>query len=121
MNTGTGCPGNTRCMTVSDTGTGMDEETKGKIFEPFFTTKSLDKGSGLGLAVTYGIVKQHGGYIDVETVPGKGTTFKIYIPVVETAALRAELPGVSSAGGRGETILLAEDDADCTGNHGRGA
>lgn len=99
-------------LTVSDTGTGMDEETKRKIYEPFFTTKELDKGSGLGLAVTYGIVKQHGGYIDAETFPLKGTTFKIYIPVVETTALRPKSADVSSAAGRGETILLAEDDAD---------
>jgi PAS domain S-box-containing protein len=109
---GYGVPGQYVLLTVSDTGTGMDEETKGKIFEPFFTTKDLDKGSGLGLAVTYGIVKQHGGYIDLETVPLEGTTFKIYIPVVETAALRPEKPDVSSAAGKGEIILLAEDDAD---------
>jgi two-component system cell cycle sensor histidine kinase/response regulator CckA len=108
---GYGVPGQYVLLTVSDTGTGMDEETKGKIFEPFFTTKELDKGSGLGLAVTYGIVKQHGGYIDVETLPGKGTTFKIYIPVAETEALAPESPDVSPAVGMGETILLAEDDA----------
>jgi len=108
---GYGVPGQYALLTVSDTGMGMDEETKGKIFEPFFTTKELDKGSGLGLAVTYGIVKQHGGYLDVETFLQKGTNFKIYIPVVETTALRAEGPEVSPAEGRGETILLAEDDA----------
>ena len=108
---GYGVPGRYVLLTVSDTGTGMDEETKGKIFEPFFTTKELDKGSGLGLAVTYGIVKQHGGYIDVETFHGKGTSFNIYIPLTETTALRVEHPGALSTEGRGETILLAEDDA----------
>ncbi len=108
---GYGVPGKYVLLTVSDTGTGMDEETKKKIFEPFFTTKELDKGSGLGLAVTYGIVKQHGGYIDVETAHEMGTTFKIYIPVVNTTALPHESAEVSSAEGMGETILLAEDDA----------
>ncbi len=106
-----GVSGQCVLLTVSDTGTGMDEETKGKIFEPFFTTKELDRGSGLGLAVTYGIVKQHGGHIDVETSPQEGTTFKIYIPVAETAALNLESAGVPPPEGRGETILLAEDDA----------
>ncbi len=108
---GYGASGKYVLLTVSDTGTGMDEETKRKIFEPFFTTKELDKGSGLGLAVTYGIVKQHGGYIDVETSPKMGTTFKIYIPAVDTEALRTESPHVSPAEGMGEAILLAEDDA----------
>jgi len=108
---GYGVSGQYVLLIVSDTGTGIGEETKGRIFEPFFTTKELNKGSGLGLAVTYGIVKQHGGYIDVETLPRKGTTFKIYIPVVETTALRDESTDVSSDAGRGETILLAEDDA----------
>jgi signal transduction histidine kinase len=102
---GYGVFGKYALLTVSDTGTGMDEETKRKIFEPFLTTKELDAGSGLGLAVTYGIVKQHGGYIDVETSVEKGTTFKIYIPMVETAALRHESPEVSSAEGGGESIL----------------
>lgn len=108
---GYGAAGQYVLLTVSDTGTGIDEETKEKIFEPFFTTKELNKGSGLGLAVTYGIVKQHGGYIDVETLPRQGTTFRIYIPLVETKALRDESPDVASDAGGGETILLAEDDA----------
>lgn len=108
---GFGSFGTYALMTVSDTGTGMDEETKGKIFEPFFTTKELNKGSGLGLAVTYGIVKQHNGYIDIETLPGKGTAFRIYLPSVGTAALRTEAPGRAVTAGQGETVLLAEDDA----------
>ncbi|MBA4372955.1 MAG: hypothetical protein C0402_08830 [Thermodesulfovibrio sp.] len=107
---GDGTPGPYVLLTVSDTGSGMDDVIKGKIFEPFFTTKELDKGSGLGLAVTYGIVKQHGGYIDVDTFPSRGTTFNIYIPLVETAALRDNHSSMSAAAGRGETILLAEDD-----------
>ncbi len=107
---GYGVSGRYVLLTVSDTGTGMDEDTKRKIFEPFFTTKELDTGSGLGLAVTYGIVKQHGGYIDVETSLRKGTTFKIYIPAIEATALCPESPELSSAEGGGESILLAEDD-----------
>lgn len=99
-------------LTVSDTGTGMDEETKRRVFEPFFTTKGLGRGSGLGLAVTYGIVKQHNGYIDVESKPKKGTTFKVYIPLVEAKALPLEGQDRSSERGKGETILLAEDDTD---------
>ncbi|MBA4373974.1 MAG: hypothetical protein C0402_14080 [Thermodesulfovibrio sp.] len=108
---GYGVPGRYALLTISDTGTGIDDETKDKIFEPFFTTKELNKGSGLGLAVTYGIVKQHNGYIDIETLAGKGTSFKIYLPAVDIPALQNEHPGRFAVSGKGETILLAEDDA----------
>ncbi len=70
-------------ISVSDSGTGMDEETKTKIFEPFFTTKEKGKGSGLGLAIVYRIIKEHKGYIDVHSISGKGTTFRIYLPMLE--------------------------------------
>jgi PAS domain S-box-containing protein len=104
--------GNYACISVSDTGQGMDEDTKKNIFEPFYTTKEVGKGTGLGLAIVYGIVKQHNGYINVYSEVGKGTTFKIYLPLIE-----AEVDGVAvnlkSAPKRGvETVLLAEDDRD---------
>jgi PAS domain S-box-containing protein len=110
---GYGQRGTYAVITVSDTGTGMDEETRKKIFDPFFTTKETGKGTGLGLAMVYGMVKQHNGFIDVRSEPGKGTAFTIYFPL--TARANAETSGASAkqAGtltrGSG-TILLAEDD-----------
>lgn len=99
-------------MAVSDDGCGMDKETLDKIFEPFFTTKSVGQGTGLGLATVYGIVKQNGGFINVYSEPGKGTTFRIYLPRhaarVEEAPMAA---GAEVRRGRGETVLLVEDEA----------
>jgi PAS domain S-box-containing protein len=98
-------------LTVSDTGIGMDEKTRERVFEPFFTTKGPDKGTGLGLAMVYGIVKQHGGFIHLYSEPGKGTAFKVYFPAIEAQpdAVPAKRKEEILRGGT-ETILLAEDE-----------
>jgi len=97
-------------VSVSDTGIGMDEETKRRIFEPFFTTKEIGRGTGLGLALVYGIVKQHHGYILVDSEPGKGTLFRIYFPLIEPPVERKPTKKHEHLPGGGETILVAEDD-----------
>lgn len=104
-------PGDYVLLSVSDTGCGMGEETLNHIFEPFFTTKAVGKGTGLGLATVYGIVKQHNGVIDVQSQPGKGSTFNLYWPVQPEGQRTLAIDVVEEpvAGGT-ETILLAEDD-----------
>jgi len=117
-----GQPGKYALMSVSDTGIGMDKTTKERIFEPFFTTKEVGTGTGLGLAVAYGIIKQHNGFINVYSEPGMGTTFNIYLPLAEAPSTEEadlqkspESPVTKEAEvhrGANEEILLAEDDED---------
>ncbi|QOY87413.1 PAS domain S-box protein [Paludibaculum fermentans] len=101
----------TVCVSVSDTGTGMDEETKQHLFEPFFTTKPAGKGTGLGLSVVHGIVSSCGGRVAVETVPGSGSAFHVYLPAV-TAEVPGDTPAARRVSGGLETVLLAEDEPE---------
>lgn len=109
---GNGRPGRYARLSVSDTGVGMDAETKKRMFEPFFTTREVGRGTGLGLSIVYGIVRQHNGYIDVYTEPGRGTEFRLFFPLIPLAEAKPEAAAATEAtAGGSETVLLAEDNA----------
>jgi CheY-like chemotaxis protein len=98
------------CLAFSDTGCGMDTQVLGRIFEPFFTTKAVGKGTGLGLSTVFGIVRQHRGWLEVESQPEKGTSFRLYFPASDQPAEQQE-PICDKALRRGrETVLVAEDE-----------
>jgi len=110
---GFGQPGAYALVTCADTGSGMDEATRQQVFEPFFTTKGLGQGTGLGLSMVYGMVKQHHGYITVASAPERGTTLSIYLPLAPEEAASQALPARAETGVRGgnEVILVADVDA----------
>ncbi len=107
-------PGEFVELTFQDTGTGIDQSIQGHIFEPFFTTKEAGKGTGLGLSVIYGIISQHDGWIDVNSNPGEGATFRIYIPAsfVKSSDENLEKLSIQEYVGHGETLLLVEDEQE---------
>ncbi|MCG6533938.1 MAG: ATP-binding protein, partial [Syntrophales bacterium LBB04] len=115
---GYGAPGSYAVVTVSDTGTGIDEAKQKNIFDPFFTTKDEGKGTGLGLSIVYSIIKQHNGFINFYSEPGKGATFRFYLPLIKSGTVKTDLHAMAALEElpRGtETILLAEDDKDIQG------
>ena len=102
------------CLAIDDTGAGMDDATRQRAFEPFFTTKPVGKGTGLGLATVYGLVKQHGGFVEIDSAPGVGTRLRVYFPVADEVSERRESGGhvaLPEGVGGSETILVVEDQA----------
>ena len=116
---GWGRPGAYVTLAVSDTGTGMDAETRQRIFEPFFTTKPPGQGTGLGMSVVYGLIKQHDGFVHVTSEVGRGTTVRLYFPAAAEEAVEPVESAASAISGGTETILLVEDDEAVRGSSTR--
>ncbi len=107
-------PGAFASISVEDSGSGIDADSLGSIFEPFFTTKDRGKGSGLGLSISHGIIKSHGGFIDVNTKPGEGSTFKVHLPLADVSLANIENKTVKPRRGAfSGNLLLVDDDLDC--------
>jgi CheY-like chemotaxis protein len=103
-------PGRYACLSVTDNGIGMDENTRQKIFEPFFTTKPIGKGTGLGLSIVYGIVKAHRGFINVYSEPSRGTTFRVYFPSTDRSPVESVPQALRDLPRGNETVLLIDDE-----------
>jgi PAS domain S-box-containing protein len=108
-------PGPYAMVAVSDTGCGMTDEVRAHVFEPFYTTKGQGKGTGLGLATVYGIVKQSGGHVEVESAPGRGATFRVYLPAIGAAGPQERAPAAGALPRGTETVLIAEDEEGVRG------
>lgn len=103
-------PARCACLSVTDNGCGMDADTQRRIFEPFFTTKAAGKGTGLGLATVHGIVEQHGGWVEVDSAPGSGSTFRVFLPALERLTEATAAPAAAPLASGSEAILLVEDE-----------
>ncbi len=103
-------PGDYVVLSVSDTGSGIDEETREHIFEPFFTTKGAGQGTGMGLAVVWGIVKAHEGAVTVRSEPGKGSTFSVFLPVYEAGEEHAQAPEPAQVKGKGRILFIDDEE-----------
>jgi CheY-like chemotaxis protein len=104
-------PGSFIELSVSDTGSGLSPEVLSRVFEPFFTTKPVGEGTGLGLAIVHGVVNAHGGWLEVESDPGCGSTFRVLLPVADSAVLDGDSPVPAQPDAQGETILVVDDEA----------
>jgi PAS domain S-box-containing protein len=112
--TGISAPGNYSIITVKDSGHGMDNDVLSKIFEPYFTTKPVGDGSGMGLSTVFGIVSNHGGNITVESFPGKGSTFKVYLPKTRSGVPKTKEENTNARGGNERILYIDDEDALCT-------
>jgi CheY-like chemotaxis protein len=108
--------GQLACLVVTDTGAGMPPEVQARVFEPFYTTKARGEGTGLGLSIVHGVIREHGGHIEVQSELGKGTTFTVFLPCIPAGeAAQQAAPATITPTGKGELLLLAEDDQHVLG------